>query len=801
MLTDFEINDENNHQDDQGYDEIIGGEDHHVRNSNETKFDNLPEEVIANICSCFMRNSTTNLAERKGQQDFSENSLFEYEDFHTVNIDDLIDIYPLSLLNRTIRNKILNNNHLWNEQMIVDLSEFSKSTKLFKYMNKINDWNYSSSDDDLIVTVERERLNIALNFLSCLGLSEYIKKLKVSCILKEVGLKESISWSKLIIHSFPNLTDIIYYSLTDRNVVKRYESLDCTQGKWQNLSSITVYFDFTSLLSLIENHKSTIKSIAFSPKMSDRKSTEELLKNPKILENVQNIIISMKFDSAMMESNKNYMEKFGALNIDCSALDIERWIPKLTHLKKLVLEGIYNPNFKIENVNFTNLTELVICLANQSELAFNNVQAPELQELSISNASIEASTEPFKNLRSLKFQTCNYDQNFWIKSHPTLMYFSLFFPEFKDTMYNRSFSLTDNQSLLVILLTSLESVSITNINPSCKLYIEKCQSIQINTSKISEIYIQSYSTASDINIKGDHCSKLHLPKGIEKCKIDLNSISEMNCYYQDNYSKILPLRAHNISLETLHISCFNIPIFIKEFLTSFKYIGTCKCVISHDHTYSKVYKNISPSSNLDTDMSSVEKIITHGDISLHTHLTNSTSLHTIISGSKLICSPNTTYLSTSLTHLETSIQNFSSQFDLPNLKNLIISHSADIEIDLSQYPHLEDFSISHSKNVKIRNTSKSMEKMKFFLLEGINSLSISIDNVQAPNIREAIIHSIKSIEPGTEPIFTLSHSPKMLFYYVSFVWKPAFKPNPPRTHQETFVTPIPNENTRNCEIL
>lgn len=66
---------------------------------------------------------------------------------------------------------------MWNDDITLDLSAFTNSDRLFKYLNRMN---HSLSDENLFTYAEREKLKITIDFLEALGLAEHIKKLKVS---------------------------------------------------------------------------------------------------------------------------------------------------------------------------------------------------------------------------------------------------------------------------------------------------------------------------------------------------------------------------------------------------------------------------------------------------------------------------------------------------------------------------------------------------------------------------------------------------------------------------------------------
>ncbi|KAG2375045.1 hypothetical protein C9374_010049 [Naegleria lovaniensis] len=779
----------------------------HLSPSSLDLFSNLPEEVIASICSFFMKNSKTNLVERNlKKQEIS--SLMSDEEAQAITIDDLVDIFPLAFVNRTIREKILNNKYIWNENIILDLSEFAKSDRLFRYMNKINDWSSCLSDEHLIMLAERERLKIAIEFLEGLGLAEYIKKLKVSCMLKDTKNGESASWTDLIVNTFPAVSSLVYYSFSDK--ANRYDHLNVSKDScWKNLNHVSVYFDSVTLMSLIKNHD-TITSVAFSPKFSDSNFLETLSKNDSLLKHVNSLDIDYRFKFEQI-SRSPLLPRLNSLMIDTCDINGSFIGTRLCHLTKLVLNNV-RTSLTLKNFTFPNMKEFHLSYNSMMTLTMDNVLMPSLDQLSIQSADIvmtaHENTEnkmTFPKLTSIKFGHCHYDPSFWFGQHPHLTTLSL---SDTDIYYagiseesTREISIENHSSLEIIHVSSLKAISIMNCPSLKRVYIEKTNQISLHNKYYSVVAISGCTnTHSQVSIVGDYCGKLILPESVAFLSIDVKAISILNCYYTTNWSDIIPKNSHNMTLDWLYIYCTDKnPTKLNNIISSFKKVNHLKCTLSSLHTYIIEQQMVNPR-DFETEVSKLAcKIVTHSqEIDVEKVLNEYKHLHTLCSGSKLnfekkICS------SQSLKHLEVSATKLSIA-GFPNLKTLILANCVDLVIDMDPLSHfLEELSISSSTNVKI-TCNHSMTNLKFFYLENLKNLNISV-TLNAPKLREVIIHSIRSIDPNQEIIFNITHAPKLLFKYVTFEWKPKYTNlRSTAQNQPTTASKAPH-NGSGCSVL
>lgn len=677
-------------------------------------FSNLPEEVIAHICSFFMKYSKTNLVERNLKK---QDLLMSDEETHAITIDDLVDIFPLAFVNRTIREKILNNKYIWNEMIILDLSEFAKSDQLFRYLNKISDWTSCLADEHLIMLAERERMKIAIDFLEGLGLAEYIKKLKVSCMLKHVldgnsdltndHTKSSIanmtSWTDLIVNTFPAVTNLAYYSFSDKT--NQYDHLNISKETcWKNLSHVSVYFDSVTLMSLIKNHD-TITSIAFSPKYSDSKFLETLTKNQPLLKNVNSIEIDYRFKFEEIERSP-LLPKLTSLIIDPCVVNATSIGTKLGHLTKLALNNV-RQSLVFKNVTFPNMKEFNFSYTDMMPLTFDQASMPSLEQLSIQKADIVTIHENsqdmmnFPNLTSVKFGYCKYAHSFWFDQHPRITTISLSDTDIVFNSTTREISIENHPSLEIVQVSQLEDISIKNCPSLKRVYIEKTNHISLHNKYFSVVAISGCSnSSSQISIVGDYCGKLILPEKVEFISVDVKTISVLNCYNSPQLSDMIPKNSHNMTLDWLYIYCtVENPTKLLDIISSFKNVNHLRCTLSISHTYiieqrmvnsKKDFATVSVLSKLAT------KLVTHSQgIDVPSVLKEYKNLSTLCSVSKLkfgkeFCSSN------SLTHLEVSASKLSF-IGFPNLKTIRLSNSEDIDIDLDQLTNsLEELSMVSS---------------------------------------------------------------------------------------------------------
>ncbi|KAF0981084.1 hypothetical protein FDP41_012872 [Naegleria fowleri] len=620
-------------------------------------------------------------------------------------IDDLVDIFPLAFVHRTIGEKILNNRYLWNDDITLDLSAFTNSDRLFKYLNRMN---HSLSDENLFTYAEREKLKITIDFLEALGLAEHIKKLK----------------------TFPSVTNLVYCSSFNKG--NRYEPLNISnQSAWKNLEHVSVYFDSDALMSFIKTHN-TISSFSFSPKFSDSNFLKTLTTDLSLLRNIQTIDIDFKFDLDQIEKSP-LLPKFQSLIVDPVKELKETFIETtFTHLTKLALENTQTGSLTLKNLTFPNLKELNISYpsSTMNTVHVENLIIPNLEKITLQCICMNTSGKNhFPSLKSLNFFHCKYDSSFWIDIQRSLTTIILYDIESGViSSSNRQVMIDGHPSVEVVFCGSLEDVSIFDCPSLKKVYIERCKTCTLCNKHFHTVSIPRCEENGQIFIECDYCGKLILPKEAELVTIDVKTISVLNCYYSSDLSRFIPKNSHNMTLDWLA-----------------------------EHTYIIEKQQVKPT-EIDSKPSKLlhlaTKIVTHSqEFELGYTLKKYQNLQSLTSPSQLNFY-NHSYTSYSLTHLEALILTSSKEIDInmdrfsSSLEELSITSSTDVKIiGQTTMTHLKFFYLENVKNLHIY-IRLSAPKLREVIVHSIRSFD--------------------SNNNRREPTLQIIHAPKLLFNYVSF---------------------------------
>ncbi|KAL9645697.1 hypothetical protein ABK040_003430 [Willaertia magna] len=757
----------------------------------------LAKENLLLICSYLFTIKENNNSKQINEDDFENAPLF--------TIDELLDIFPLLLLNKNLRENLFYNDYLWNKLYKIDLDIFSKSNRLFKQLNNCKDFIKNES------LFELQRLENSIYFLQKICfIQSFVTVLKFSNL-------KNLKLQNLLTETFPNLKELIYYGQyynsnynkknDEKNLNISFEFNNLQKG-WKNLQKIKIYFDEKSFLNLIKEHCNTLQQITFISNEIDNKENDkrkflikkinEFCKVDKL--QTMDLIFSFRKQIINKEEFNLYFNKSTRLEFLNYKLLKNNYFNKLC---EIYISG--NLEFNFENINLPFL-EKIISNEGSNKILFNNLISNELKYLKFYNDIIFVNLEnqlKFPNLKYLEFSKVKYDETFWINEHYNSLQKFYDCSNELDNDLKKNYIFENFINLENIMVNGSEKVKIKNCNNLKSIVITNCnKSIEIQTPIIKDYLIISgkNNNYDNLILNINYCKKIEfdgIPTQIYLDfqflinHLDILEFNDLNGL--NNLLKIIPQNISEIKLKEIR---FNFDNYLPSNMESndlinlmkrFKEINNVKYSVVHKQ--STYYER--DGSNLIGELflpKYVKKFTIH-DIA-KCEAINFPSLEELISSGKIlnqvswdIISKTIISLDISATKFEASNSTFKKGWFL-KLKKLHLSRCDKVDIELSSLPVLEDLSIVGSDKVSLIERNHH-DIIKFIQVREINRLDVNLQ-FKAKRLREITIHTIKSTQNSIVKV----DAPKCLFEYVDL--EPPRIVEPPVRYESTVVVPNPH---------